>query len=250
MAYYLADTPHVIKSTEVAGEDQIFQRVSGVVASQTVLAHLRLASVGQVNILNTHPFQFGAWVFAHNGEVRRFEEVRAAMRAEVAPAMRRYILGDTDSEVLFYMFLTRLARRTDLHRKGTSIELIGEALGEVVEAVEALADDRDATDEEGRNKLSFIVTDGNAMVGLRYRKPLLFSTYKHRCLDRETCPFLSDECEAPTQTGFVNHLVITSEALHGDNIWVELGEREVVGVDWRMQLYRGSVGAGMERVAG
>lgn len=248
VAYYLMDTPHVIKSTSPAGEDQIFQRVSGIVASQTVLAHLRLASVGGVNILNTHPFQFGPWVFAHNGEIRRFDEVRAALRAEVAPAMRRYILGDTDSEVLFYLFLTYLGKYTDLHRRGTTVEAVTNALAETIQTVQRLADDSDATSDEERNKLSFIVTDGHSMVGVRYRKPLLFSTYKRRCFDREECPYLSPECEAPTESGFVNHLVITSEELHGDNIWLELDDCEVVGVDWRMRLYRGSLQDGISNV--
>jgi len=240
VAYYVADAPHVIKSTQAAGEDHIFKRVSGVVASQTVLAHLRLASVGETNILNTHPFQFGSWVFAHNGEVRDFEAVREKMRAEVAPNLRRYILGDTDSEVLFYLFLTHLARLTDIHRRGTSVEVIVEALAQVINITTGMADDpSDAP--ENQSKLSFVVTDGHSMVAVKFRKPLHFSTYKTRCLDRDSCPFLSPQCEAPTQTGFVNHLVITSEPLHGDNIWIELQDGDVVGVAWRMHLFRGTL---------
>lgn len=235
VAYYVADAPHVIKSTSPAVDDHIFERVSGIVASETVLAHLRLASVGEQNILNTHPFQHGHWTFAHNGEVGEYATVREDLRAEVAPNLKRFILGDTDSEVLFFLFLTFLSRVTDLHRKGTPFEVVAGALSQMVARVRTIA----PTDDPEHHKLSFIVTDGHTLVGMRNVTPLLFSTYKTRCLDRETCPFLDTTCEAPSDTGFVNHLIVSSERLQGDNTWIELGSGELVGVDWRMALHRG-----------
>lgn len=256
VAYYVADAPHVIKSVQPAIDDHIFHRVSGIVASQTVLAHLRKATVGDVNILNAHPFQYGLWTFAHNGEVRGFEALKEKLRGEVAPALRGYILGDTDSETLFYLFLTYLARLTDIHRKGTPMQAVASALGQMAMRVRELADAdlTDATpatpsgcDPDGpaaldpRSKLSFVVTDGATMMALRVVTPLLYSTYKARCFDRDHCPFLAACCEGPTQTGFVNHLIISSEPLQGDNTWIALSELELVGVDWRMQLHRGQV---------
>jgi glutamine amidotransferase len=246
VAYYLADAPHVIKNADRALEDQIFRRVSGVVASETVVAHLRKATAGAVNILNCHPFQFGRWVFAHNGKVHRFDEVSDKLRAEVAPNFRRYILGDTDSEVLFYLFLTHLAQLTDVHRRGAEAELVVQALCDAVCCARSVADDD--CDEE-RSLLTFVVTDGNTMVGFRSGEPLLYSTYKHRCLDRDSCPHLSPECEAPTRSGFVNHLLVSSEPLQGDNEWTALEEDTFVSVDWRMALRLGSVAAGKIAIA-
>jgi len=129
VAYYVADAPHVIKSVQPAIEDHIFERVSGIVASQTVLAHLRKATTGDVNILNSHPFQHGLWTFAHNGQVSNFDALKGTLRDEVAPNLRRYILGDTDSETLFYLFLTHLSQLTDIHRKGAPLEAVASALG-------------------------------------------------------------------------------------------------------------------------
>lgn len=236
VAYYVAGAPHVVKSADTALEDQIFKRVSGVVASETVVAHLRKATVGDINILNAHPFQFGSWVLAHNGEIYNFNAVRDALRSEIAPNLRRYILGDTDSETFFYLFLTHLSRLADLHRKGTPLEAIVEALVAAVDTTRKLADG--PTPEE-RSKLTFIVTDGLSMVALCSGKPLLTSTYKNRCMDRGLCPFLTPECEAPTQTGRVNHFIASSEALQGENVWVPMQDDEFIGVDWRMNLYKG-----------
>ena len=69
LVYYISDSPHVVKSTNTAESDELFHHLSGVVTSQTVLAHIRKATHGKLSILNTHPFQYGKWTFAHNGNV-------------------------------------------------------------------------------------------------------------------------------------------------------------------------------------
>ncbi|MBH23955.1 MAG: class II glutamine amidotransferase [Myxococcales bacterium] len=238
VAYYVADAPHLVKGGFPAVEDHIFRRVSGLVASQTVLAHIRKATVGDVNTLNSHPFQHGSWVFAHNGQVEEYGQVKEELERQIAPTLRRYVLGDTDSEVIFYLFLTQLSRLTDMHRRGTQSETVALALARTVRQVREIADHRPGVE---RSKLTLLVTDGHTMVGLRSGTTLMFSTYKGRCSDRGFCPFLSPECEAPTETGFVNHLLISSEQLQGQNVWIELEDDHLVGVDWRMRLFRGSV---------
>ena len=72
LAYYINRIPHMVKSSKPANSDTIFTRVSGVVASETVLAHIRQATTGDSNTLNSHPFQHGNWVFAHNGQINDF----------------------------------------------------------------------------------------------------------------------------------------------------------------------------------
>jgi glutamine amidotransferase len=90
--------------------------------------------------------------------------------------------------------------------------------------------------------LTVILTDGEVMVAAQGGKQLYFSTYKDRCSERQTCPSLSPECEAATTSGFVNHLLISSEPLDGENIWEPLSEGETIGVDFRMRLLRQQVG--------
>ena len=97
VAYYVAGSPHVIKSTNEAGSDHLFERVSGLLSSETVVAHVRRATQGGLTMLNCHPFQHGRWVFAHNGDVPAFAELREALMSEIAPAYRAVLLGDTDS---------------------------------------------------------------------------------------------------------------------------------------------------------
>jgi glutamine amidotransferase len=234
VAYYVDGAPHVTRSPTQAIDDQIFHRVSGIVASETVIAHVRRATVGELNVLNCHPFQYGRWTFAHNGEVRRFAEAKSKLVAEVAPRLRRFILGDTDSEVVFFLFLTHLARNGPLSNR-FSIDEVVQALRETIAHVRAVAD---GSAEDEKALLTVLVTDGDTMAGVQGGKELFWSTYKRRCGDRDTCPSLSAECEAPTETGFVNHLIFSSEPIEGENIWTPLERDEVVGVDWRMRLSR------------
>lgn len=235
VAYYAAGAPHIIKSAGAALDDKLFHRVSGIVTSQTVLAHIRKATQGEISTLNCHPFQYGRWVMCHNGDIPRFGEIRKALRGEIAPALRRFILGDTDSEVLFHLFLSNLTFEADPQRRGVPVEAVVRALRKTVNTARALADDGDPVH---RALLTLVVTDGEIMVAHQGGKELRYSTYKRRCPERDECAFYKPECEAESPSGHVNHFIVSSEALQGENVWHEMAEGEIVAVDHFMRLHR------------
>ncbi len=239
VAYYIGGAPHLIKSASTAVSDAIFHRVSGVVSSETVVAHIRRATQGVLSPLNSHPFQYGSWIFAHNGNVAGFSEHRAALVDRIEPHYRRFILGDTDSEILFYLLLTHMSRRASVHADTYSVEDLASSVRDMID---------DVTEEVGNFStdpvneattgtfLTFIVTNNRVMLAHQGGQPLYYSTYKNRCPERDTCPSFADECEMVTRSGFVNHLVFSSEILHGENVWVEMTPGQLVGVDRRMHL--------------
>ena len=234
VVYYMAGAPHVIKSTGTAATDALFRRVGGVVTSRTVLAHIRKATRGELHPLNCHPFQYGRWTFAHNGDLAGFEAIREALLAKVAPALRRFILGDTDSEVVFFLFLTHLSLRADLTRPGTKLNDVVEAMQAAIADVRALTDDNPAP-----TYLTFVVTDGDLLAAHQGGKELFVSTHKQRCPDRDRCAFFATSCEAPPVDGApVQHLVLSSEPLDGENLWDALAPGDIVGVDARMHHLR------------
>ena len=234
VAFYVDGAPHVMRSPLSALGDQLFHRLSGVASSETVLAHVRKATQGPKTVLNCHPFQYGRWVFAHNGDIPDFARHRPALLNEVSPLIRGFILGETDSEVVFFMFLSQMLAFGPLHRH--------HAVDDVVTAVQhTSAKVREICDTEVGQKaalLTFVVTDGHGLVAVQGGKEIYLSTYKKRCSDREDCPSLSAECEAASVTGFVNHLIVSSEPLQGENIWEALAPGDVVGCDWRMRVVR------------
>jgi predicted glutamine amidotransferase len=236
VAYYIDGSPHVTRVPSTALHDNLFHRLSGVVSSETVLAHVRRATVGPNTVLNCHPFQYGKWVFAHNGDIPDFADKRAELLQEVAPRLRRFILGETDSEVVFFVFLTVLSGYGALSNRHGAHEVI-EAVREALKKVRRICDrpgDKPAL-------LTFIVTDGVTLVATHGGRELFVSTHKTHCQDRDVCPHLAAECEAPTQTGFINHLIFSSEIIAGENVWTPLQQGDIVGVDWRMRVERAAV---------
>jgi glutamine amidotransferase len=179
-------------------------------------------------------------VFVHNGNIAGFSELRPELCKRVPPVLRRFILGDTDSEVLFYLLLGKMAQRCELHRIGFPLEEVIEAVHETVEEVTALAGEICYEDDGPPTStyLTFALTNGNTMVAHQGGKQLYWTTWKKRCPEREHCPSFGPECERATDDGFVKHLVVSSEPLQGDNVWTALAPHEVVGVDWRMHLTR------------
>src|SRR5262245_39674717 len=155
VAFYVDGAPHVTRSPLTALGDSLFHRLSGVVSSQTVLAHVRKATQGDKTVLNCHPFQYGRWVFAHNGDIPEFVARRDALVAEIAADLRRFVLGDTDSEVIFFVFLSELRKNGPLGQE--------RSMGEVVEALRATVHKvRGICDPLGSSPslLTLMVTDG------------------------------------------------------------------------------------------
>ena len=75
------------------------------IKSQNVIAHIRKATQGSVNLQNCHPFVrelWGRyWVFAHNGDLKDF---RPRLHGHFRP------VGDTDSEHAFCWIMQELAK--------------------------------------------------------------------------------------------------------------------------------------------
>ena len=94
------------------------------IKSHNVVAHVRKATVGAVNLENCHPFVrelWGRyWVFAHNGDLKDFAP---ALHGSFRP------VGTTDSELAFCWLLQELVKS---HAGVPSIEELTRTLGELV----------------------------------------------------------------------------------------------------------------------
>ena len=240
LAHYVGLFPHLIRNDQRAGADALYRELSAVVATRTFVAHIRRATVGNVNVLNCHPFQHGAWTFAHNGEISAYADnapLQQRVRALVDERFRRHILGSTDSEVIFHIFLSQLGRMVDdVHHLGVSLEHVKRALARTVDTVVEVAEDL----PDRPCKLSFVLTNGNVLVGYRRLCELSFSTHKTRCGERDTCVAYDEmRCEREVTDGMVKHLIVASEQIGTENVWSELDDGEFVSVDHGMNLTRG-----------
>ncbi|MBV1774790.1 class II glutamine amidotransferase [Burkholderiaceae bacterium DAT-1] len=86
------------------------------IKSTNVIAHIRKATVGQVSLANTHPFQRECWgrywLFAHNGDLK---DLPALTSNRFTP------VGSTDSEHAFCWLMEQLTARFD--REPSACEL-------------------------------------------------------------------------------------------------------------------------------
>jgi glutamine amidotransferase len=239
LVYYVADTPHVVKSTVSAESDHLFKHLSGIVTSQTVLAHIRKATHGKLTLLNTHPFQYGRWTFAHNGNIRNFDAFKQLLLKEVDEEFRPYCLGETDSEIIFHLVLSSINKIVPIHDHRPSLDLVMKGISDAIEKICNIVGELSIKDSgtPSENYLTFILSNGPIMIAVNGGITLYYSTHKKRCSERETCKSLAPWCEAKAEGEMnVNHLIISSEPLQGDNIWAKLNPGELIGVDAQMKL--------------
>ena len=76
------------------------------VRSDVILTHIRRATVGALRTSNTHPFRYRQWLFASTGTVSGFGELRTKLHKSLPSFLQRSVRGDTDSELLFHLFLS------------------------------------------------------------------------------------------------------------------------------------------------
>lgn len=238
VAYYTENIPHLIKSTESAFSCNIFQQISGVVASHTVLAHIRNATHGDKTILNSHPFQYGQWTFVHNGNIKNFDALKPELEKLIHPSLKRYILGKTDSEMIFYFFLSKILYKYKLSDQSIPTEdlfyILQNSIGELVNLTGKLKNSNDPIPTE--NYLTFVLTNGPNMIGFQGGQPLYYCTYKKSCPEKDTCDSFAPVCEAESVDGNVNHLIFSSEQLAGQNVWNQMKPGSLVGINGDMNM--------------
>lgn len=211
VGWWSAGRPRVERGVLPAHADQAFCDASHRARSRIVLAHVRDASVGAVTEANTHPFAHGPWLFAHNGTVARYRRsarVRAALEAGIAPALRRRLRGETDSERCFFLFLSRLGPAAG----GATLAQVRRALAETTALIAGLADRGAARP----SSLNFLVSDGRLLCASRRGRTL----------------------HLLVEPGAAGRVVIASEPI-GRGDWREVPDGGFVGVDGRGKVAEG-----------
>lgn len=163
VAGYPDGIPFVEKQAWAAYHGEQFKKTASRIYARTVIAHIRRATVGPPAIENTHPFEHGRWLFAHNGTVPNFDAVREPMLAAMDPLHRNEIHGTTDSEHIFRYLLS-----LEMHEPEWGLrETLHEGLKQIVQwSKEA--------DPEARISLNVLWTDGDHLVGSRLNRTLWY----------------------------------------------------------------------------
>jgi predicted glutamine amidotransferase len=228
-AYVKGSLPEVAHGLGPAHLDPEFERVSGLLQARAVLAHIRLASVGDVIPKNAHPFVYGRWTFCHNGTVHQFERARVALEQEIAPKFRKRLQGTTDSERCFGMFLTRLFSKRK-EEAPVPVEHVAWALADTMATVAQLSDKPGQTP----SAMNFLASDGELMVATRRGRTLWMSS------EAEPERPLKDWPKAAQR---LHAFQVASEELGGPDAWLQVPTEGVVGVDSAVRFFAATVPA-------
>lgn len=155
-------TPCVFTSITPAWNNQNLRQLCDHVKSPCFFAHVRAASAGmRVSEANCHPFQYGRYLWMHNGTVASFWQIRRRLRSALPDPFYNAIEGTTDSEHAFAVFLSLLG---DTDRRASAGEL-GRALVNTVAQLELWTAETEAAAPSYYN---FAVTDGRSVAAIRY----------------------------------------------------------------------------------
>lgn len=210
----LSNEPAVFRSITPAWNNRNLVSLGRVVESGCVVAHVRAATnASGVNESNCHPFRWGRYLFAHNGDLAGFRALRRELLASVGDAAFDNVYGSTDSEHLFALVIDELERASEPE----GAQRLAAALNRALWRALALAE-RHAPGEA--SWLNLVLADGDHFVACRHatsREHPPESLYLYH--GRSPLPALGrthdDALTAPAT-------FVSSERLSGDPAWQEV----------------------------
>ena len=133
----------------------------GHVRSDCAIAHVRMATVGDFRIENTHPFRLRNWLFAHVGTVAGFADIKERLSADLPDFLGRNMRGNSDSELLFHLVLSKLHGLGHLDTGKPATSMVLNAITQSVKTIDDLCSDA------GQSTLTLLLTNGQQMFTLR-----------------------------------------------------------------------------------
>jgi len=218
IGHYLHGQPFRTRSTRSAGADPLYRQLAETIAAPTVLAHVRLASIGSITEKNSHPFVHGRWMFAHNGTLFGFAEAPEGLVRLIPVHLRAGIEGQSDSENAFYFLLGRLEKACGSLECFPSAAVVGQVLAE---AIGTLAELYPGQGEE-LSEFNFLFTDGRIVVASRWRHTLFW-------LERQGT--LPAESDPPVEKGSAYHALAIASEPTTTEAWCELPDRTILQIE-------------------
>lgn len=146
--------------------DRNLKTLAEKLTASTVIAHVRGVPYHEkvtVGEQNTHPFHFAGTrlYLAHNGDLADFARMRFALLPHVKPAIAQEIRGNTDSEWICALLVSRFDDPAAPHGHDELIDAIQRTL-------EIIRDVRKAHGIGTCSPTNLFVSDGDHLVAVRY----------------------------------------------------------------------------------
>ena len=109
-ALFVEDEIRISRKLITRPDEPIFDANIADTRARAGIVHVRHGTIGKPDRKNIHPFLHESWGFAHHGTVENFHTLRRELLGELTPEFRRGVEGATDSEHIFFLFLSYLKR--------------------------------------------------------------------------------------------------------------------------------------------
>lgn len=150
--------------------------VTGDVRADILLAHVRSGTIGAPRTENTHPFRFRQWLFAQTGTVDSFAVLRGRILESLPAFLARDVKGDTDSELIFHLFLSFLHDMGHLDRPAVEPASARAALTSCAALVDRLCAEQNA----GPSALNLVITCNDYVLALHGGARMAYRIYAGR----------------------------------------------------------------------
>ena len=153
--------PATFVSIEPAWSNRNLREIAAKVTTGHFFAHVRDATPGMpVSQANCHPFKHGKWLWMHNGFLGEFSRYRRHLLSSLSDAAFATIMGNTDSEHAFALFLDAL--------EDADAATTDQALAALTAAIQRVADLKQAAGCDAEAHMNFAVTNGQLSLFTRF----------------------------------------------------------------------------------
>lgn len=229
LAYYQETSLRQFHDTQAASESALAKFLENQsIESSNILAHIRYATHGRVDLANVHPFSremWGIqWSFAHNGEIPMFCDHPCHWPGDFEGEYIYHAIGQTDSERFFCALLNSL--RAEYTDNMPSLPRLYDSIRNICQ--QAVNYDKEAT------ILNFMLTCGPHALWV-YSWPgsrpgsKVWNGLHYKISDQDTS--LNTGSVQLDASGTNRVAIVATKPMSNDEEWIELQRGELLVID-------------------
>ena len=240
IGFYRNQGSFIFKKVAKEKKREQFSTISEVISSNIFICHLRYGTIGGRKEVNTHPFRWGVWLFAHQGTVNQFRRIKPRILRKLPPVYKKLMQGNTDSEHCFYLYLSLLRGEGGIKKGTIQLSAAVEGLRRFGRMIAEFQKDADV---EQPPELNFLISNGSYLLATRLGCPLYYLMLPGNI--QNNTPFYSPTTKLEYQLipgdGTNRIIAVASEPLVPMEGWQEVpnnriltisAEQEVSSIQW------------------
>lgn len=142
------------------------------IRGDVIISQVRAATVGAHATENTQPFRHRQWLLAATGSLDQFATLRPRLLASIPDFLRNSIAGETEGELLLYLFLSCLRDSGHLDDSRVDPRSARAALTSCVATVDAFAAEVGAAPLA----MNILLSDGESLLALHRGEAMFIRT--------------------------------------------------------------------------